>query len=429
MQFHAVIGANYGDEGKGLTTDWLCRTVKPYRVVRFNGGAQAGHTVQLKSGRRHVFSTFGSGTLAGVPTELTQDVIINPYAALMERIQLMHEPLRARSVYYSHLSPVTTQFEIAINHMIEKRRGVDRHGSCGLGINETVERHKLMLAEGGRKLCDSLFEPRAVHEAFSWIRNRWLPLRLNQLGFDEIDVKLLQDKSLEYQGPYIDCIRQALDRVFVEKDMMDGDYVYEGAQGLALDEELGEFPYVTRSNTGMRNMLVDIKRKLKGLEAQDEKHTLFVLYPTRTYLTRHGAGPLQNEDHAVNVLCGNEHTDETNFTNTWQESLRYAPLHVADTCSRIKADWERNRAFLRTELPNVDLQIRTVLTCCDQADMVRTVDHDMRPTSWLEIIRMFAHHGVPVALSSHGPTAHTMQIRDSHFRYALAAGGHHIVTA
>lgn len=429
MQFHAVIGANYGDEGKGLTTDWLCRTVKPHRVVRFNGGAQAGHTVQTRSGKRHVFSTFGSGTLAGVPTELTRDVIVNPYAALMERSSLLHIPLKARTVYFNHHSPITTQFEVAINQNLEERRGVARHGSCGLGINETVERHLAMRTAGGQKLLDSLYEPQAVHEAFSWIRNQWVPRRMWALGFDDEHIKELQNKSLEYQGPYIDCIRKAQSLVFNETEVEDQDLVYEGAQGLALDEELGEFPFVTRSNTGIRNILHDIKRRIDALAAHEEKHTLFILYPTRTYLTRHGRGPLQNEDHAVNVLCGKDHTDETNFTNPWQEHLRYAPLHVADTCSRIKADFERNRAFLRTELPNVNVQLRTVLTCCDQAELVRTVDHDMKPTSWLEIIRMFAHHGVPVAASSHGPTAHTMQIRDSHFRYALAAGGHAIALA
>lgn len=429
MQFHAVIGANYGDEGKGLTTDWLCRTVRPHRVVRFNGGAQAGHTVQTRGGKRHVFSTFGSGTFASVPTELTRDVIINPYAALMERNALVHEPLKARTVYFSHQSPITTQFEVAINQAIETRRNAGRHGSCGLGINETVERHLAMKAAGGDKLTDSLYEPTAVHEAFNWIRNQWVPRRMWALGFDDAEIKALQLKSMEYQGPYLDCLRKAQSLVLHETTTEDQDIVYEGAQGLALDEELGEFPFVTRSNTGMRNVLHDIKRRIDVLAAQEEKHTLFVLYPTRTYLTRHGRGPLHNEDHAVNVLCGNEHTDETNFTNPWQEHLRYAPLHVADTCARIKQDLERNKAFLKSELPNVSIQLRTVLTCCDQAPLVRTVDHDMRPTTRLEIIRMFTHHGIPVAASSHGPTAHTMQIRDSHFRYALAAGGHSIAMA
>jgi adenylosuccinate synthase len=423
MQFHAVIGANYGDEGKGLTTDWLCRTVKPRRVVRFNGGAQAGHTVTTRSGRqRHVFSTFGSGTLAGVPTELTRDVIINPYAALMERKQLLTIKFDARHVYYDHQSPITTPFEVAINQAIELRRGEERHGSCGLGINETVERHLAMRAAGGQKLTDSLYEPTAVSEAFDWIRNMWIPRRMWHLGFSDDDIKAMQAKSSDYLGPYIDCLQQAQQRVFFETRTEYGDLVYEGAQGLALDEELGEFPHVTRSNTGIKNVLHDIKRRLDELHAHDEQHTLFVLYPTRTYLTRHGRGPLPNEDRAVNILCGNAPNDETNFTNPWQESLRYAPLHVAETCARIKADFERNKAFLRTELPSVNFQPRTVLTCCDQSELVRTVDHGMRPTSWLEIIRTFAENGIPVAASSHGPAANTMQIRDSHFRYAHAGG-------
>ena len=65
MKAYAVIGANYGDEGKGLITDYLCRQVENPLVIRFNGGAQAGHTVTTPEGIRHIFSHFGSGTLAG----------------------------------------------------------------------------------------------------------------------------------------------------------------------------------------------------------------------------------------------------------------------------------------------------------------------------------------------------------------------------
>ena len=68
----AIIGANYGDEGKGLLTDYYAAKSKHSVVVRFNGGPQAGHTVVTPEGKRHVFSHYGSGTLAGAQTFLSK---------------------------------------------------------------------------------------------------------------------------------------------------------------------------------------------------------------------------------------------------------------------------------------------------------------------------------------------------------------------
>ena len=83
-----VIGANFGDEGKGLVTDYLCSQGAGV-VVRFNGGAQAGHTVVTPEGERHVFRHFGSGTFLGVPTFLSQFFVCNPILFFEERKQLI----------------------------------------------------------------------------------------------------------------------------------------------------------------------------------------------------------------------------------------------------------------------------------------------------------------------------------------------------
>jgi adenylosuccinate synthase len=424
MKFHAVVGANYGDEGKGLTTDWLCRLVRPIRVVRFNGGAQAGHTV-CTEGDRHVFSSYGSGTLAGVPTELTRDVIINPYAALMEHERLVRlvPERRPPRIFFTQQSPITTQFEVAINQAIEERRGDARHGSCGLGINETVERHLAMQKEDMR-LVTCLYgdDSERVKDVFNWLRWEWTPRRMKQLGFDATAIHSLQMRSIGYEDAFVECLRAAYKTSLVEADEVYGNVLYEGAQGLGLDEELGEFPYVTRSNTGIRNVLRDIKRRLDALDANDLPHTLTVLYPCRTYLTRHGRGPLANEDQSVNVLCGNTHLDETNFTNPWQEHLRYAPLHVADTCSRIKKDYARNAAFLKTELPLLNVRLGIVLTCCDQSNAVRLVDNDLKPTFVADIVERFSAQGLPVVAASYGPSSETMVTVDYDFIQGLTGG-------
>src|SRR5207248_10196176 len=79
-----TVGLGFGDEGKGAAVDFLCRRHGADLVVRYSGGSQAGYNVQLPDGRRHTFSQFGAGTLAGARTYLGQPVIIHPTALVRE---------------------------------------------------------------------------------------------------------------------------------------------------------------------------------------------------------------------------------------------------------------------------------------------------------------------------------------------------------
>ena len=87
---NVVCGTNFGDEGKGMVTNALTKLFEPQSVavVRFNGGAQAGHSVQLESGHRHVFSHFGSGSLSGAATILSKYFIVNPKVYQLESMEL-----------------------------------------------------------------------------------------------------------------------------------------------------------------------------------------------------------------------------------------------------------------------------------------------------------------------------------------------------
>ena len=76
----SVIGSQYGDEGKGRTVDFVCSNLAGKTlVVRYNGGAQAGHTVVLNN-KRHIFSQFGSGTLRGCDTYFAEECLFDPLA-------------------------------------------------------------------------------------------------------------------------------------------------------------------------------------------------------------------------------------------------------------------------------------------------------------------------------------------------------------
>ncbi len=135
-----VIGAQFGDEGKGRVTDHYAAEVGGDGIViRFNGGAQAGHTVVTPDGLRHVFSHVGSGAFAGAATFLSRFFVSNPILFLKEMAILAAKGVELR-IYVDPHGPVTTPYDMMINQIVERERGGNRHGSCGVGFGETIER-------------------------------------------------------------------------------------------------------------------------------------------------------------------------------------------------------------------------------------------------------------------------------------------------
>lgn len=131
-----VVGLGFGDEGKGLTTSFLCSQTKNPLVVRFNGGHQAGHTVVYKD-QRHVFSNFGSGTLQGVPTYWSEFCTFYPVTFLkeFELLSSVVDPV----IFINPLCPVTTPFDVEDNRVYEETH---QHGSVGVGFGATLQRQQ-----------------------------------------------------------------------------------------------------------------------------------------------------------------------------------------------------------------------------------------------------------------------------------------------
>src|SRR5262249_27789272 len=137
-----TVGLGFGDEGKGATVDYLTRLYEADLVVRYCGGSQAGHNVQLPDGRRHTFSQFGAGTLAATSrpcrTYLGPAVVIDPLALLREAAHLselgVKEPIGLLTIHPQCL--VTTLWHKTLNRLREITRGAAKHGSCGQGIGE-----------------------------------------------------------------------------------------------------------------------------------------------------------------------------------------------------------------------------------------------------------------------------------------------------
>lgn len=335
---YVVIGMNYGDEGKGLVTDALVRRNRIEQVVRYCGGAQAGHTVVEQSNstttRRHVFHTFGSGTFAGARTLLLNHFVFNPYLLLEEATDLQSKvdftlPRIRRSIG----TPETIVYDIAINQWAEYCRGGARHGSCGVGVNETLQRE----AAGY-----TVREFDSSRKSFTQIWNEWVPIRLKRLGIEWPSPEQLDslpsslswlrsflidhspEKQEEARNEICNRAYKFADPVLLTRSQIRTPSVFEGSQGMMLDKTYGTFPHVTNASVGLDNVL-------SILSVLDEWTNVQPVFVTRPYATRHGAGPLPFEGSDPSILeelGSNATIDSTNVDNPWQRKLRFAPLWV-----------------------------------------------------------------------------------------------------
>jgi len=136
-----VIGLGFGDEGKGLTTDYLCLHHPDALVVRFSGGHNAGHTVALPDGQRHVFSSFGSGTFRGNASYWSSYCTLYPSALLVEYAALKKLNISPR-LFLDARTMITTPYDLAYNQAVEM---INKHGSCGVGVGPTIERNESLI--------------------------------------------------------------------------------------------------------------------------------------------------------------------------------------------------------------------------------------------------------------------------------------------
>lgn len=351
---YIVIGAMFGDEGKGNITDILCHQNSSVMNVRFNGGAQAAHTVVTPEGERCVFRHFGAGTLTGAPTYLSEDFLVNFFAFEQERQALEKQFGMTANVYVNPNSRVTTLWDMYINQAVETMRGDKRHGSCGMGIDETVQRSK---QEEYKITVRDLMNLEALKNKLEMIQNEYVPMRLKnkyQITIEELPTEY---KTLLEKKENIDMTMFYAEE-FLQHVQIMGDYllkkyetvVFEGAQGLLLDQEFKRFsPHLTTSNTGIKNVMKILHNlKFKG-EVEIE-------YVSRCYATRHGRGEFPTE--VKNKPYANI-TDLTNLPNEFQESLRFGILDVDLLIEGISKDLQ-SLSFPAT--------VNILFTCFDQLD-------------------------------------------------------------
>jgi len=307
-----VAGLAYGDEGKGGIVDYLAGKYNARAVIRYNGGAQAGHRVVLPDEREHVFAQFGSGTLRpGVLTHLSRFMLIEPIGMMNEYAHLCE--LGAGDAFFrtsiDEMAPVITPFHVETNRILELSRGNNRHGSCGLGIGETMEdvrglgKDMLFAGDLGN---DSL-----LRKKLSVIRDCKLAKIRSLSG--EIDFDFSNETIEWCRGRYGEFVKytNVVDGNFLKTILGKGNVIFEGAQGMLLDPSHGAPPHVTKTD-------ITFKNALTLLEEAGFGGKITRVGVVRGYFTRHGAGPFATEDEWLTKLL----PDKSNPENEWQGKFR-----------------------------------------------------------------------------------------------------------
>ena len=323
-----------------------------------NGGAQRGHTV-ISGFNKHVFHHFGSGTLLYADTYIPEQFIVNPMIFCEEARELKWY-LDKVKIWMNPGCKLTTPFDMIANHLIEESRGDQRHGSCGVGIWETILRDGITVGEMAAKSRNEMVQ------YLEWVRDDYFIKRINSKSVKIIDTWEAIIYSKNQIDNYINDFLSMLKICAVSSDyiMQSYDYiVFENGQGLLLDQNIEGFgKNTTPSNTGLKNAAEMINSVVF-----DNNVNVEVVYVSRTYMTRHGAGRFDTETNIDKL--GNIRTDFTNLTNQFQGALRYGSLDYDELEKRVVADFNK--------YGNKDWKLSMFFTHDNEVRLIKSkVNHD-----------------------------------------------------
>lgn len=341
MNAKIVVGLGFGDEGKGITTDFLSNHSQSGVVIRFSGGQQAGHTVQTGL-TKHTYSTFGSGTGRGLPTYLSEYCTFYPPNALNEYEILVDKGMNP-SLLIHPITKLTTYWDVAWGRLRER---IYAHGSCGIGVGATMSRteqspYKLFIIDLTHKAI--------LMEKLNEI-GRYYGKKLKELGIEEemetyFHLQAEAEKERFLHSLTSEFMLNVASRCIGSYNILTSfkSFIFEGSQGVLLDMEHGIFPNVTYSSTTSKNAL-DLCDKI-GINSLG---TIDLYYVTRCYLTRHGNGWLPKTGPVA--LINNQ--DEHNVHNEWQGAFKTGELDYSLLKYAVNVDnsysWGYNKHLIVT---------------------------------------------------------------------------------
>src|SRR5260221_3117761 len=275
-----VVGAQWGDEGKGKIVDWLSERADV--VVRFQGGHNAGHTLVVGNAT-YKLSLLPSGVVRGKLSIIGSGVVVDPWALLAEIEAVKAQGLRIppENLRVAENAALILPFHRRLDLAREEARGEAKIGTTGRGIGPAYEDK---VGRRAIRLCD-LADADGLAEKMRHLLAHHNAL-FRGLGLEEVDGKALTRELLELApklAPYLEPVWQRLD----EARRGGRRLLFEGAQGAMLDIDHGTYPYVTSSNTvaGQAATGAGLGPRAVG----------YVLGITKAYTTRVGSGPFPTE--------------------------------------------------------------------------------------------------------------------------------------
>ena len=319
MRTIAVIGKNFGDEGKGFTCSRLASSLKNALIIKHNGGGQAGHTVEDPEGKwRFIHHQIGAGAEYHVPT-LFADSFMPDLFQLGKEVKEFTELFGFRPILYSEKNArVTTVEDVLLNMGAEVARGKNRHGSCGMGIEECVQRNAagygITVEElAGWSKQDLVDRLKQIRKEYTGRRAKILGIYPSNPYYEMLNNETILENFVEEVKKNV----KLLSLVDADSKWLEAfqNLIFETGQGLLLDQDYEAYaPHLTSSKTGIHNSVIFLEKR--GLFLDE------AIYVTRPYVTRHGNGPLPCEVDPSELPGVGE--DLTNRPNEWQGTLRYA---------------------------------------------------------------------------------------------------------
>ncbi len=417
-----VVDLGFGDAGKGTVVDFLVRDRGAHTVVRFNGGGQAGHNVVTEDGRHHCFSQLGAGTFVpGVRTHLSRYVVVHPTALLVEAARIAEVGVADAldRVTIADEALVTTPHVQALGRLRELARGDAPHGTTGVGVGETM---KVMLEHPDLAVrMRDLARPAALRRTLERLREH----AAAEAGpMEALDARAREEREALLSSDVIEGWLEAIAPLLRRSHLMvgpdhlarllaePGELVFEGAQGVLLDEWRGFHPHTTWSTCTTENALALLGGFDGGYDGAVER--IGVL---RSYQTRHGAGPMPTEREALRRL-----DEPHNHDVGWQGRFRRGWLDVPLTryaldaspvdglalthLDRVEPGWQACVGYEGLAVPLVPATDPHDLDHVEAlGEALRDVTPVFEPTppdlaGWVS-----GALGVEVVLTSHGPRA------------------------
>lgn len=275
-----VIGAQWGDEGKGKITDLLSRSADV--VVRYQGGVNAGHTIVVK-GQTFKLHLIPSGILyPDTKCIIGSGTVIDPQVLIAELDQIESLNISTRNLLISETAHVTMPYHRLIDKASEEQRGTHKIGTTGRGIGPTYADKS---ERTGIRMLD-LMNPKGLREQLEWTINYKNAILEKLYNLPPIDAGAVIEEYLGYAErlrPYVvDTSLEIYEAIRERRNIL-----FEGAQGTLLDLDHGTYPFVTSSNpvaggacvgTGLGPTMIDR-----------------VIGVAKAYTTRVGEGPFPTE--------------------------------------------------------------------------------------------------------------------------------------